>query len=133
VVITGVESPRPEELKKYNKKLEVAEIREGIRVCHANGIMLRANYVIPPDYVADDFDSLAEFAAENSTSYAGYTILTPMPGTALYRQMEPEIIDHDLSKYNFFNQVLRTRLPREDFLNSVGGLWSIRTGTHVLS
>lgn len=133
VVITGVESPRPEELKRFNKQLETEEIREGLRVCHENGIMLRANYVISPDYVAGDFASLAEFAAENSTAYAGYTILTPMPGTRLYRDSADQIVDHDLSKYNFFNLVLKTRLPREEFLQSVGSLWKIRTGTHVLS
>ena len=133
VVITGVESPRPEELKRFNKKLETGEIREGLRVCHENGIMLRANYVISPDYVEEDFASLAEFAAENSTAYAGYTILTPMPGTDLYRKSGDEIVDHDLSRYNFFNLVLRTRLPREEFLQAVGSLWKIRTGTHVLS
>ena len=95
--------------------------------------MLRANYVISPDYVEEDFASLAEFAAENSTAYAGYTILTPMPGTDLYRKSAGEITDHDLSRYNFFNLVLRTRLPREEFLQAVGSLWRIRTGTHVLS
>jgi len=133
VVITGVESPRQKELKRYNKQLDTDQIREGLRVCHENGIMLRANYVIPPDYLGEDFDQLAGFAARNSTAYAGYTILTPMPGTELFRRSDPDIVDRDLSKYNFFNLVLRTSLPREEFLQRVGSLWEIRTGTHVLS
>ena len=133
VVITGVESPRPEELRRYGKRLELGQIREGLRVCHQNGLGLRANYVVPPDYDLDDFRRLAEFAAAHPAAYAGYTILTPMPGTILHRQMAARVVDPDLGKYNFFNCVLDTRLGRDRFLEEVGRLWAIRLGDHVLS
>lgn len=132
VGITGFESPRPEELRGYNKNLEVWHIREGLRVCHANGVHLRANFVVPPDYAGEDFAALAEFAAAHATAYAGYTILTPMPGTALHAELRDRIVDRDLSKYNFFNAVLRTRLPVDEFHARVGALWSIRAGDAIL-
>ena len=63
---------------------------------------------------------------------SGYTILTPMPGTLLYRQRHTEIVDRDLGKYNFFNCVLRPKLPLEKFYERVGELWRIRLGDTVL-
>ena len=65
--------------------------------------MLRGNYVIPNNYVESDFEALSEYTNSHKVSYAGYTILTPMPGTPFYDENKDHIIDFDLSKYNFFN------------------------------
>jgi len=55
-----------------------------------------------------------------------------MPGTVLYGGMRDQIIDHDLAKYNFFNCVLKTKLPIEKFHENVGRLWTIKKGTDVI-
>jgi len=132
VVITGFESFRQDELRGYNKDLAVELIEEGIRVFHANDIMVRGNYVVPPHYGDDDFKELAEFASQRPVSFAGYTILTPFPGTAFYEEMRDRIIDHDLAKYNLFNCVLKPRLPLDEFYERLASLWLIRKGTDVL-
>jgi len=94
--------------------------------------MLRVNYLVPADYGEEDFKALSDYADSHRVVYAGYTILTPMPGTAYYDEVRDEIIDSDLSKYNFFNCVLKTRLPLEKFYESVARLWLIKKGTDVL-
>jgi radical SAM superfamily enzyme YgiQ (UPF0313 family) len=94
--------------------------------------MVRGNYVVPPDYTEDDFKALADYAAENPVVYAGYTVLSPMPGTVYYRQMKDRIIDPDYKKYNFFNSVMKTTLPYEEFHRRVGSLWLIRKGSDVI-
>ncbi len=132
IAITGFESPRPEERERYRKNLDTEQLQEGLRVCHENGVKLRANYVVPPEYGLDDFRALGEFAAAHSTAFAGYTILTPMPGTQLHEQERARIVDRDLAKYNFFNCVMKTTLPLERFYEEVGRLWTIRTGTEVI-
>ena len=83
--------------------------------------MLRGNYIVPTDYTEDDFRALADYAGSHKVVYAGYTILTPMPGTVLYSEIKDQIIDFDLSKYNFFNCVLKTKLPLEKFYENSGG------------
>ncbi len=132
VVICGFESFRDEELKKYHKSSSASLIKEAINIFDRNGIMLRGNYVIPNDYTEDDFKALSDYAASHPVVYAGYTILTPMPGTVFYKEISHDIIDHDLSKYNFFNSVLRTTLPLETFYENVGKLWLIKKGTDVI-
>ena len=132
VVICGFESFREEELKRYNKSSGAKLIHEAIDIFHQNGIMLRGNYVIPNDYDDADFDALSEYTSSHKVSYAGYTILTPMPGTPFYDEVKDQIIDFDLSKYNFFNSVLKTKLPLEKFYENVGKLWLIKKGTDVI-
>jgi len=132
VAISGFESFRDNELVKYNKNSPARLIDEAIKVFHANGIKVRGNYVIPPDYNEKDFEELRTFADSHRVSFAGYTILSPMPGTAFHRKVFPDIIDHDLAKYNFFNCVLRTKLPLDKFYEQVGGLWRIRQGNETI-
>jgi radical SAM superfamily enzyme YgiQ (UPF0313 family) len=132
VVISGFESFRNEELNKYNKSADAALISEAVNIFHQNGIMIRGNYVIPPDYSQDDFEALRDYAAKNAVAYAGYTVLTPMPGTGLYTEMKDRIVDFDLRKYNFFNCVTKTALPLETFYQNTADLWSIREGEDVI-
>jgi radical SAM superfamily enzyme YgiQ (UPF0313 family) len=132
VVICGFESFREDELRRYKKEAPAELIREAIRIFHDNGIMVRGNYVIPADYTEDDFKAIAEYASSHRVVYAGYTILTPMPGSVFYEQAKGEIIDFDLSKYNFFNCVFRTAMPEEKFYESVGRLWLIKEGKDVI-
>jgi len=132
VVICGFESFREEELKKYNKSSEAKLIHEAIEIFHQNGIMLRGNYVIPNDYDESDFKALSDYTSSHRVTYAGYTILSPMPGTPYYNEVKDQIIDHDLSKYNFFNSVLKTKLPLEKYYENVGKLWLIKKGTDVI-
>jgi radical SAM superfamily enzyme YgiQ (UPF0313 family) len=129
VVISGFESFRDDELSMYNKDSPAHYIEDAIKVFHDNGIMIRGNYVIPPDYSEKDFEALVAFASRSKVAYAGYTILTPMPGTEYYFQQKGNIIDHDLTKYNFFNCVTKTTLPLEKYYRLVADLWRIRKGT----
>jgi len=59
VVITGFESMKQDELKKYNKQLNAELIDKAIHVFHANNILLRGNYIVPPSYDEEDFNYLA--------------------------------------------------------------------------
>jgi radical SAM superfamily enzyme YgiQ (UPF0313 family) len=132
VVICGFESFRDEELKKYHKDSPAIDNQEAVKVFEKNGIMVRGNYVVPPDYNEKDFGALAEYADRNRVVYAGYTILTPMPGTIYYQQVKNQIIDNDYRKYNFFNSVMKTTLPHDEFHTRVGSLWLIKKGTDVI-
>jgi hypothetical protein len=55
-----------------------------------------------------------------------------MPGTKLFADLESDIVDFNLAKYNFFNCVLKTKLPIEKFHERVGALWVIKKGTDVI-
>jgi hopanoid C-3 methylase len=132
VVICGFESFRDEELKRYKKESPAIFNQDAIKVFEKNGIMVRGNYVVPNDYSESDFQALSEYADRNRVVYAGYTVLTPMPGTVFHKQVEDQIIDHDYKKYNFFNSVMKTKLPHDRFHEEIGKLWLIKKGKDVI-
>lgn len=134
VVICGVESPKQDELDAYDKRLDADAIPEAIRVFTENDVQLRANYVVPSNYEEPDFVALEKFASRHPAGLAGYTILTPLPGTPYYKSMldAGEIVDHDLGKYNFFNSVTRSQMPLEKFYERVASLWLVRRGEEVI-
>lgn len=132
VVICGFESFRDEELKRYKKDSPAIFNQDAIKVFEQNGIMVRGNYVVPNDYTEADFAALAEYADRNRVVYAGYTVLTPMPGTVYYKQVSDQIIDHNYRKYNFFNSVMRTTLEHDRFHTEIGKLWLIKKGKDVI-
>jgi len=132
VVICGFESFREEELKQYRKESPARYNQDAVRVFEENGIMVRGNYVIPTDYCEADFEALAAYSDQNRVVYAGYTVLTPMPGTFYFRQVRDRIIDHDYRKYNFFNAVMQTSLQMDEFHRKVGALWLIKKGNDVI-
>lgn len=132
VVITGFESIRKDELKDYNKQLDEQKIQEAIEVFHQNNIMLRGNYIIPTTYDEEDFKEISDYASNHKVAYAGYTILTPFPGTPHYKKAKGDIIDFDLAKYNMFNAVTKTNLPKGEFYRKISDLWLIRKGTEII-
>ena len=132
VVICGFESFREEELKRYKKDSPAIFNQDAVKVFENNGIMVRGNYVVPNDYSESDFAALAEYADRNRVVYAGYTVLTPMPGTVYYKQVKDQIIDHNYRKYNFFNSVMKTTLPHDRFHEEIGKLWLIKKGKDVI-
>ena len=51
-----------------------------------------------------------------------------MPGTVYYNQVKGQILDRDYKKYNFFNSVMKTTLPHDEFHERVGGLLDYKKG-----
>lgn len=99
----GFESINPSSLESVRKANRVDRYEKVIEAIHSRGMMVNASMVFGLD--GDDpatfqrtLDWLVKMKVETLTSH----ILTPYPGTALYRQMEEagRIVDHDLSKYN---------------------------------
>ena len=121
----GFESLNPVALRRVNKNNQVERYRELIEAVHNRGIMVNASLVFGLD--GDDIatfrrtlDWLVEMRVETLTSH----ILTPYPGTALYRDLHQagRIFDYDLRKYNTAHVVFQPHnLSTEELYR--GYLW----------
>jgi radical SAM superfamily enzyme YgiQ (UPF0313 family) len=100
----GLESIRQENLDRMGKSSNcVALYRESVRRIRARGIMVNGSFIFGFD--ADDvgvFDRTTDWAQEMCLDTATFHILTPYPGTPLFRQMECEgrILDRNWSHYD---------------------------------
>ena len=106
----GFESINTASLESVNKDNKVKRYEELVEAIHSRGIMINASMVFGLDGDDNDtfrrtLDWLVRMRIETLTSH----ILTPYPGTELYRNMEAtgRITDRNLDKYNTANVVFR--------------------------
>lgn len=121
-VIVGFEEICDEHLGALNKRSDAATNLEAIRILHALGLTIVGDFIISPAYEEQQFDRLGAFVREQRIELPMYSILTPLPGTRLYRRLRERICIHDLDYYTLTNAVLPTRLDEELFYRRYAAL-----------
>lgn len=87
----GIESINPYTLELYKKKQTVDDIRRCIDKFHSFGIKLHGMFVLGSDEDSRDvFKETVEFAKKSGLETVQFMILTPIPGTLLYKNLEEE-------------------------------------------
>jgi len=114
-VIIGFEEVNDRSLAAMNKSNQVAMNTEAIRILHDIGITIVGDFILSPDYDEPDFDRLSEYLSEQQIDLPMVTVMTPLPGTTLYREQQHRIVNHNLDYYTLTNAVLPTRLDEKKF------------------
>ncbi len=122
-VLLGLEGAGDETLKSVNKKNSAATNDAAIRILKDNGVIIWGAFIVDPDWTEDDFKRLRDYVSAKEITHTQFTVLTPLPGTELYRQKAPELLTHDYSCYDTMHSVLPTRLPREEFYRQFANLY----------
>jgi len=113
-------SPRPEE---YSRR---------VAILHRYGIQVNGSFVFGFDHDRPDvFERTVEWIESNRLECATFHILTPYPGTPLFRLLESEgrLLHRDWDLYDTAHVVFRPRLMSPDRLYE-GYAWAYR---HVFS
>jgi radical SAM superfamily enzyme YgiQ (UPF0313 family) len=106
----GLESISQSSMAEVNKSCNRApEYGEIVERIHSHGIAVQAGVVFGfdhdgPEIFGDTVDFLEAAGVQNAT----FNILTPFPGTPLFRKLEAQgrILTHDWTKYNGRDQVV---------------------------
>ena len=98
----GVEATDAVTLKKSGRRpIPQAHQREIIEHCRRKGIVTAAFYVF--GFLQDTWDSIAatiDYATDLGSTFAQFKILTPYPGTPMFRQIEPLLFETDWEKFD---------------------------------
>ncbi len=121
-VVIGFEEIDDTALGAMNKKSSAVINMQAIEILHRIGLTIVGDFIISPDYTEQQFDKLGDFVKQQQIDLPMHTILTPLPGTELYRQLREKIIIHDLDYYTLTNAVLATRLDEELFYQRYAAL-----------
>ncbi len=113
--VIGFEEITDERLQAYNKKNDVAVNVRAMDILKDLGIRIIGDFIVSPDYEEADFTRLYRFVQRHPIDLPIPSILTPVPGTPLYRKIKDRITIHDLDYYTFLNAVVPTRLPEKEF------------------
>jgi radical SAM superfamily enzyme YgiQ (UPF0313 family) len=112
-VFVGFESLTDGNLADARKKTPKAgDYARRVRMLHENGIQVNGSFVLGFDRDQKDvFVRTAGWIEENRLECATFHILTPYPGTPLFRQMEAEgrLLHHDWSLYDTAHAVFRPK------------------------
>jgi radical SAM superfamily enzyme YgiQ (UPF0313 family) len=104
IISFGVESVSAEVLKRVGRRpIPEAQQRHIIEKCRDVGIATCGFFVL--GFLTDDWQSVMatiEFAKDLGPTFAQFKMLTPYPGTPLWKQMEPRVVETDWEKFDGF-------------------------------
>jgi radical SAM superfamily enzyme YgiQ (UPF0313 family) len=110
-LFVGFETLGEEALRAHGKRQNLGrDYAAAIRRLHDHGVMVNASFVFGFD--GDDptvFDRTVEWAIAQGVETATFHVLTPYPGTALFRRMEAEarLLHRDWDRYDTRHAVFR--------------------------
>jgi radical SAM superfamily enzyme YgiQ (UPF0313 family) len=120
-LLVGFESTNPEALREQRKFQNLnRDYSEAIRRLHGLGVMVNGSFVFGMDGDDPDvFERTVEWAISQAIETATFHILTPYPGTPLYRRMQEQrrLLHSNWDLYDTRHTVFRpahaiSRMPR---------------------
>jgi radical SAM superfamily enzyme YgiQ (UPF0313 family) len=121
-VVVGFEDFQEKRLVGYNKKYQGHVIHEAIDILQELGIVIVGDFIASPEYDENDFEKLESFIIASKIQIPVISVLTPIPGTPLYKKMKKNIVISDLDYYTFTNAVTKTKMPVEAFYKTFADL-----------
>ncbi|MDR3605712.1 MAG: radical SAM protein [Syntrophaceae bacterium] len=120
-IFVGLESISEENLAMMHKGVNQRyEYMEAIQKIQSYGILVHSSFIVGYDFdTQSTFDELINFIQESNLLMPLINILTPLPGTRLYKRFEEEgrILDRDWNKYDTQHVVFKpARMSPDDLL-----------------
>jgi radical SAM superfamily enzyme YgiQ (UPF0313 family) len=127
-VFIGFESLSDSNLANAKKRTpRTDEYARRVRILHDHGIQVNGSFVLGfDDDRRDVFATTAEWIEANRLECATFHILTPYPGTPLFRQMESEgrLLHRDWSRYDTGHVVFQPRhMTPEELAHGYGWIY----------
>jgi radical SAM superfamily enzyme YgiQ (UPF0313 family) len=90
-IFFGLEAATDEGLSGLTKDATVDNTSQGVEVARRFRYGVTGNFVIDPAWGEADFERLWGFVERHQLFQAGFTILTPLPGTAYFESMRQKL------------------------------------------
>ncbi|TWJ33575.1 B12-binding domain-containing radical SAM protein [Geobacter argillaceus] len=122
-IFLGLEAASDRGLTGLTKDSGVAESIEAVRVARSLRYGINGNFLIDPDWSEDDFLELWEFVARYGLQRAGFTILTPLPGTEFYESVKGRIVNQPWANFDMHHLLWEPRLGARRFFELYAETW----------
>ncbi|HEX9206423.1 MAG TPA: hypothetical protein VF853_10915, partial [Candidatus Deferrimicrobiaceae bacterium] len=96
---------------------------EAVRIARSMRYGVNGNFVVDPDWTEGDFRALWDFVALHGLQRAGYTILTPLPGTELFQELAPRLQGNPWFRYDMHHVLWEPRLGAARFFELYAETW----------
>ena len=122
-VLLGLEGSSNRILHKVNKKNTMTANDEAIKIIKDLGLVIWGAFIVDPEWTEDDFKRLRDYVTDKQITHTQFTVLTPLPGTELYRQERDQLLTKDYRCFDTLHSVLPTRLDRKEFYKHFASLY----------
>jgi hopanoid C-3 methylase len=122
-IFFGLEAATNEGLSDLVKDTTVERTVDAIGVAREYGYGVTGNFVIDPDADVRDFERLWAFVEKHDLGRAGFTLLTPLPGTQFFEEMRPRIRATSWSQYDMHHCLWEPKLGAERFFELYCETW----------
>ncbi len=119
MVLSGFESNDDDNLAALRKRNTWQKNKRANEIMLENGIFSTGIFMVRADWTRAQFDQLYEYVRSLTIGVPLFTILTPLPGTQLYRTYKEQLLTTDHRLFDLLHAVLPTRLPRDEFYKNV--------------
>jgi radical SAM superfamily enzyme YgiQ (UPF0313 family) len=119
----GLEFFREEDLTFIRKGSTLDDNRNAVRILQDLGIEIYASFIVRPEFTRQDFAALRRYCRELQLAFASFAVLTPLPGTDYYAEVESRLITHNYDFFDFVHTVLPTELPLKEFYAEYSNLY----------
>jgi len=111
----GLEFFRDEDLKAVNKGSTAIKNTDAIKIIQDLELDLFPAFIIRPDFEKKDFQELTAFCRSQNFDFVGFSVLTPLPGTHLHKEVKDQMILRNYDYYDFVHSLLPMKLSAKEF------------------
>jgi radical SAM superfamily enzyme YgiQ (UPF0313 family) len=122
-IFLGLEGASDTALSGITKDTGVQESIEAVRIARELKYGINGNFVVGHDWGEAEFQELWDFVASNGLQRAGFTVLTPLPGTEFYEEKKAQIPDQPWSNFDMHHLLWEPKLGTARFLELYAETW----------
>jgi radical SAM superfamily enzyme YgiQ (UPF0313 family) len=122
-IFFGLEAAKDRGLRGLMKDATVDHTVQGVAVARSLGYGVTGNFVIDPAWTEADFEHLWGFVERHRLFQAGFTILTPLPGTAYFDDMRPRLRARRWAHFDMHHLLWEPALAPERFFQLYCETW----------
>jgi hopanoid C-3 methylase len=122
-IFLGLEGASDRALDGVTKDSRIGESIEAVRIARELRYGINGNFVIGHQWGEADFHELWDFVERHGLQRAGFTILTPLPGTEFYQQMAGSIPVQPWSNFDMHHLLWEPLLGVERFFELYAETW----------
>jgi radical SAM superfamily enzyme YgiQ (UPF0313 family) len=122
-VFVGLEFMGDRDLKLIRKGSTVANNLQALEILKGLDLDIWPMFMVRPEFERRDFANLRQRCLDLDLSFIGFSVLTPLPGTDLYQEVQDRLITTNYDYFDFFHTLLPTTLPLQDFYRELATLF----------
>jgi radical SAM superfamily enzyme YgiQ (UPF0313 family) len=122
-IFFGLEGASDAALEGVSKDATANHSLEAAQVARSLDYGVTGNFLVDPAWEEHNFEELWDFVTRHGFQRAGFTILTPLPGTEFHQQLAPVLEGQPWFKYDMSHLLWEPRLGAQRFFELYAETW----------